>query len=269
MGWVVSIALSVILSALGLARAGGISAGELGQEPKPVEQQKPVAFSALFVKTDAMIPMRDGVKLHTEIYAPKSATEKLPLFLTRTPYGLGDDEAGYSHLLGLYREMFADGYIFVLQDIRGRYDSEGQFVMRRPPRDRADAKSIDEGTDTYDTIDWLLKNVPDNNGRVGMPGISYGGWLTAMALLDPHPALKAVSRQASPADMFLGDDFHHNGAFRLSYGFEYAAMMETGKKNFHSSSTSTTPSSGISRSGRFRMRTQTIFTETCRRGTTS
>ena len=101
--------------------------------------------------------------------------------------------------------------------------------MLRPPRDQGDPKAIDESTDTYDTIDWLLKNVPNNNGRVGMLGISYAGWLTVMAMLDPHPALKAVSPQASPADMFLGDDFHHNGAFRLSYGFEYVAMMETDK----------------------------------------
>ncbi|HKD62708.1 MAG TPA: CocE/NonD family hydrolase [Candidatus Acidoferrales bacterium] len=190
------------------------------------------AFSAIFVKTDAMIPTRDGVKLHTEIYTPKNAAEKLPLFITRTPYGLADDEAGYSRLLGLYREMFADGYMFVMQDIRGRYLSEGKFVMGRAPRDRKDAKSIDEGTDTYDTIEWLLRNVPNNNGRAGEAGISYGGWLTAMALIEPHPALKAVSEQATPEDMFLGDDFHHNGAFRLSYGFEYAAMMETGKTNF-------------------------------------
>ncbi len=99
----------------------------------------------------------------------------------------------------------------------------------RPPRDRKDPKAIDESTDAYDTIDWLLEKVPGHNGRVGMLGISYDGWLTAMAMLDPHPALKAVSPQASPADMYLGDDFHHNGAFRLSYGFEYAAMMETTK----------------------------------------
>jgi putative CocE/NonD family hydrolase len=97
-------------------------------------------------------------------------------------------------------------------------------------RDRRDAKAIDESTDTYDTIDWMLKNVAGNNGRVGMMGVSYPGWLTVMAMLDPHPALKAVSPQASPADMFIGDDFHHNGAFRLSYGFEYATMMESGKE---------------------------------------
>ena len=102
--------------------------------------------------------------------------------------------------------------------------------MTRPPRDPKDPKSIDEASDTYDTIDWLLKNVKNNNGRVGMLGISYPGWLTAVAMLDPHPALKAASPQASPVDMFLGDDFHHNGAFRLSYGFEYVAMMETDKE---------------------------------------
>ncbi len=196
------------------------------------ETAKAPDYRTLFTKTDVMIAMRDGVKLHTEIYAPHDAKEPLPLFLTRTPYGLADDEKGFSRQLGLYREMFQDGYIFVFQDIRGRYGSEGTFVMERPPRDRKDPHSIDEGTDTYDTIDWLVKNVPNNNGRAGEAGISYGGWLTAMALLEPHPSLKAVSEQASPADMFLGDDFHHNGAFRLSYGFEYAALMETSKTNY-------------------------------------
>lgn len=188
--------------------------------------------SELFTKMDAMIPMRDGVHLHTEIYVPKNASGPLPFLITRTPYGTNDDEKGYSRLFNIYQEMIPGGYIFVMQDIRGRYKSEGKFVMQRPPRDRRDPNSIDEGTDTYDTIDWLVKNVPKNNSRAGLLGISYGGWLTAMALLEPHPALKAVSEQASPADMFLGDDFHHNGAFRLSYGFEYAAMMETGKTNF-------------------------------------
>ncbi|MFZ0212885.1 MAG: CocE/NonD family hydrolase [Candidatus Acidiferrales bacterium] len=195
-------------------------------------QSATIDVSALYTKQDAMIPMRDGVRLHTEIYAPKNAAGALPFLITRTPYGTGDDKNGYSSLFNIYQEMIPEGYIFVMQDIRGRYGSEGKFVMQRPPRDRKDSKSIDEGTDTYDTIDWLLKNVPNNNGRAGLLGISYGGWLTAMALLEPHPALKAVSEQASPADMFLGDDFHHNGAFRLSYGFEYAAMMETGKTNF-------------------------------------
>src|SRR5262249_8485459 len=120
----------------------------------------------------------------------------------------------------------------VFQAIGGRYKSEGRFVMSRLPRDRSGPKAVDESSDAYDTIEWLLKNVPNNNGRVGMLGISYGGWLTVMAMLDPHPALKAVSPQASPADMFLGGAFHHNRAFRLRYGFEYAAMMETSKTNY-------------------------------------
>jgi putative CocE/NonD family hydrolase len=176
-----------------------------------------------------MIVMRDGVKLNTDIYAPKAASVALPFLFVRTPYGI--DGAGAA-LSTAYKELAQEGYIFVFQDIRGRYKSEGQFVMSRPPRDREDPKAIDESTDTYDTINWLLKNVANNNGRVGMFGISYPGWLTVMGMLDPHPALKACSPQASPADMFLGDDFHHNGAFRLSYGFEYATMMETGKTNF-------------------------------------
>src|SRR6266850_1997193 len=195
------------------------------------QQPQPSGFSSLFDKTDVMIPARDGIKLHTEIYSPRNATEPLPFVLERTPYGLADDESGYSQILDRYAEMIPDGYIFVFQDIRGRFGSEGKFVMQRPVRNPADPKAIDEGTDTYDTIDWLVKNVPRNNGRAGLLGISYGGWLTVMGMLEPHPALKAVSEQASPADMFLGDDFHHNGAFRLSYGFEYVALMETSNVN--------------------------------------
>ncbi len=195
-------------------------------------QQERADYSKLFDKTDVMVPARDGVKLHTEIYAPKNASEPLPIIFERTPYGLSDDEKGYSRKLGRYTEIIPEGYIFVFQDIRGRYGSEGKFVMQRPVHDPKNRNAIDEGTDTYDTIDWLVKNVPRNNGRVGLLGISYGGWLTVMGMLEPHPALKAVSEQASPADMFLGDDFHHNGAFRLSYGFEYSTMMETDKTNF-------------------------------------
>jgi putative CocE/NonD family hydrolase len=195
--------------------------------------QKEAAPSQLFRKIEALVPMRDGVRLNTEIYVPKNSRERLPILLTRTPYGLGHDDKGfYSELSSSYRELAEEGFIFVFQDIRGRYKSEGQFVMLRLPRDRRNPKAIDESTDTYDTIEWLLRHVPNHNGRAGVLGISYGGWLTVMAMLDPHPALKAVSEQASPADQFLGDDFHHNGAFRLSYGFEYVAMMETTKEKF-------------------------------------
>jgi putative CocE/NonD family hydrolase len=179
-----------------------------------------------------MIPMRDGVKLHTLIFAPAGATTKLPFLIERSPYGF-DNGRGERALATRYKELAEEGFIFVLQDIRGRYGSEGQFVMQRPVCDRTKPNSIDEGTDTYDSIDWLLKNVSGHNSRAGLLGISYGGWLTAMALIEPHPALRAAREQASPADMFLGDDFHHNGAFRLSYGFEYVARMETGKVQSH------------------------------------
>ncbi len=192
----------------------------------PLAAQQPDSAPG-FDLTEVMIPARDGVKLHTTIFVPRDARGPLPIIFTRTPYGIA--HAG-SALGGYYRAFAADGYSFAFQDIRGRYTSEGQFVMLRPPRQRGDPKAIDESTDAYDTIDWLLAHVPNNNGRVGMLGISYPGWLTLMAMLDPHPALKAASPQASPADMFLGDDFHHNGAFRLSYGFEYAARMETSKQ---------------------------------------
>ncbi len=181
-----------------------------------------------FDSTEAMIPMRDGIRLHTRIFTPRGLAADLPLILTRTPYGIGSAGGVFGTS---YAELAEEGFSFVFQDIRGRFGSEGQFVMLRPPRDKRDPKAIDESSDTWDTIAWLLKNVPRNNGRVGMLGVSYPGWLTVMAMLDPHPALKAVSPQASPASMFLGDDFHHNGAFRLSYGFEYVAMME-GSKEF-------------------------------------
>jgi putative CocE/NonD family hydrolase len=186
--------------------------------------------STRFHHITAMVPMRDGVRLNTEVYVPvrAAADQPMPILFRRTPYGVANARPGIS-IRGA-----DDGYIFAFQDIRGRYKSEGQFVMQRAVRDarhRRDPKAIDEATDAYDTIAWLVDNVPNNNGRVGMFGVSYDGWTTAMALTDPHPALRAASPQASPADMWKGDDFHHNGAFRLSYGFEYAAMMETGKES--------------------------------------
>lgn len=157
------------------------------------------------------------MRLYTQVYVPTPASEELPILLLRTPYGTG--QLSSQRIAASLPELTADGYIIVVQDIRGRFKSEGKFVMLRQPRDPKDQKAIDESTDTYDTIDWLLKNVPNNNGRVGMAGTSYGAWLTVMGMLEPHPALKAAVTQASPADMWIGDDFHHNGAFRLSYGF--------------------------------------------------
>ena len=180
-----------------------------------------------FTRAEAMIPMRDGVKLHTIIFAPKDAKEPLPIILERTPYGVTDNSA--DQLNAGQRDLVNDGYIFVFQDIRGKYGSEGDFVMVHPVADHHDPKAIDESTDTYDTIDWLIKNVHGNNGKVGIKGVSYDGWLSTMALIDPHPALRASSPQAPVADFWLGDDFFHNGAFRQSYGYEYVKAMETSK----------------------------------------
>jgi uncharacterized protein len=201
-----------------------IASGRLGQ----AAPQPQAAKEQTWVVTAAEIPMRDGVRLHTIIVTPRHIGAPMPFMMLRSAYGtpdqlldsLPDEDVQY------ITEM---GYIQVAQDIRGRHKSEGTFVMLRPPHAARDIHGVDESTDAYDTIDWLLKHVPGNNGRVGIQGGSYDGWLAAMALIHPHPALKAVCPQAPPADMFLGDDFHHNGAFRLSYAFEYVWMMESGK----------------------------------------
>jgi putative CocE/NonD family hydrolase len=184
-----------------------------------------------FTRVEEMIPMRDGVRLQTVIFTPIAAHGDLPILLDRTPYGVPDDDKTLSSKDSPYRPLIADGYIFVFQNLRGRFKSEGTFVMQRAPRDERDPASIDESTDAYDTIDWLVHHVPHNDGKVGIWGISYGGWTTVMALHNPHPALKAASEQASPASMFLGDDFHHNGAFRLSYGLEYSELVEAEKES--------------------------------------
>jgi uncharacterized protein len=196
------------------------------------QEAKRPDLAALFDKREAMVPVRDGVKLHTEIYTPKNKKEPLPILFERTPYGISAPNKGMSYSLYRYAHMFADGYIFVFQDIRGRYGSEGKFEMLHTSPDPGDAKGVTESTDTYDTIEWLMKNVPNNNGRVGMNGISYPGYLVTMGMVNPHPALKAVSEQACMGDTWLGDDFFHNGAFRLSYGFEYTALLETSNENF-------------------------------------
>jgi len=178
-------------------------------------------------RKEVMIPMRDGIKLHTVIFTPKVQTEKLPFLMARTPYGVSKYQSPEKR--AYTKDLADDGYIFVFQDIRGRYLSEGKYEMSRFSRNKKDPKAIDEASDTYDTIDWLLKNVPENNGKAGIYGISYDGWTSIIAAADPHPALKAVSEQATPSDMFMNDDLHHNGAFRLSYAFEYAFMEEISK----------------------------------------
>ena len=181
-----------------------------------------------YAREEVMIPMRDGVRLHTAILRPKAETgEPLPFLMQRTPYGVDEYESPVVNLS--QPELAASGYIFIFQDIRGRYQSEGKFVMNRPIVAHTSSIDVDETTDTHDTIDWLLKNVPNNNGRVGVKGVSYDGFLAMMAGIDAHPAVKAISPQAPMTDVWMGDDFFHNGAFRQSYGFDYVQQMEAQK----------------------------------------
>src|SRR5262245_32734755 len=177
-----------------------------------------------YTRHNVEIAMRDGVRLHSVIMEPRSHTAALPILLLRTPYGADDYSRPFP---GDYLQDLAnDGYVFVFQDIRGLNSSEGQFVMNRP---FMNGKGLDETQDTYDTIEWLLKTVSGNNGRVGALGISYPGWLTEMVGMTPHPAIKAVSPQAPMTDTWMGDDFFHQGAFRMSYGLEYAYGVEADK----------------------------------------
>jgi hypothetical protein len=181
-----------------------------------------------YQRTEVMIPMRDGVKLHAVILKPADIAGPLPFLIQRTPYGV--DWSNRASFFGVRPELARDGYIYVCEDIRGRYKSEGEFIMSRALADHHDPKAIDESTDTYDTVAWLLKNVSGNNGRAGFIGTSYPGFLAMMAGIDPHPAVKAISPQAPMIDVWMGDDFFHNGAFRQSYGFDYVYGMESNKE---------------------------------------
>jgi putative CocE/NonD family hydrolase len=176
-----------------------------------------------YTKQESRIAMRDGVKLFTSIYAPKDASQPWPVLLTRTPYGVGPyGEDKFRSNLGPSALFIKEKFIFVYQDVRGRNQSEGEFVNVTPHRPvKSGPADIDESTDAYDTIDWLVKNVPNNNGRVGMYGISYPGFYTAAGSIDAHPALKAASPQAPVSDWFVGDDFHHNGSFYLAHAFRF------------------------------------------------
>ena len=187
-----------------------------------------------YSRQEVMIPMRDGVKLHAIILRPQDTHDALPFLMERTPYGVDDYTSDVVN--ARYTELAQSGYIFVMEDIRGRFESQGSFVMMRPIAAHHDPSSnnpagVDESTDTYDTVAWLLKNVPENNGRAGVMGISYDGFLTAEAGIDPHPAVKAISPQAPMTDVWIGDDFFHNGAFRETYGYDYVLGMESSKKN--------------------------------------
>ena len=193
------------------------------------------------IRRDVMIAMRDGVKLHTVILVPKGA-ENAPILLTRTPYDataltsnaesahLGPVLTGYDNATDV---VIDGGYIRVVQDVRGKYGSEGDYVMNRPMRGPQNPTPVDHATDTYDTIDWLVKNVPESNGRVGILGISYNGFLSLTALVDPHPALKVAVPMNPMVDGWIGDDWFHNGAFRqqnMPYMYEQEATRKSEAK---------------------------------------
>jgi hypothetical protein len=192
-----------------------------------------------YKKSVTMIPMRDGVKLFTVILSPvrppgtPAPVGGSPILIERTPYGadwpLANDSPYAVNTHSVYYPMYKDGYIFVYQDVRGKYKSEGTMQIHQPLIHLTHPGAVDESTDTWDAVDWLIKNVPGNNGKAGIFGISYPGWLALVGAVDPHPALKAASEQACMGDLFLGDDFHHNGAFRLSYGMEYSYDVEHDK----------------------------------------
>jgi putative CocE/NonD family hydrolase len=207
------IVLLFILSPLALFAQGQLT---------PQQQQLADYIKNNYTKREVMIPMRDGVKLFTSIYEPKDTSQKYPILLNRTPYTVAPYGADkYKPALGP-DELFArEGYIFVYQDVRGRWMSEGEYVDVRPYIANKTGKQIDETSDTYDTVDWLVRNVANNNGRVGVYGISYPGFYTSMAGIDNHPAIKAISPQAPVSDWFHGDDMHHNGALFLAQNYNF------------------------------------------------
>ena len=206
---------SIVLSLLVLT----LLAQPLAAQSEISKDFSPVTEAFDHERREVMIPMRDGVKLHTVIVIPKG-TAPAPIILTRTPYGADKPTTqGHSPHASMVmpvadEPLLRAGYIRVYQDVRGRYDSEGDYVMTLPVRGELNRWKVDHPTDTYDTIEWLLKNVERNNGRVGITGVSYPGWLTLMGLVEPHPALKAAVPMYPMVDGWIGDDFYHNGAFR-------------------------------------------------------
>ena len=195
--------------------------------PSPLAEADSTYVKTNYTKSEHMIPMRDGVKLFTAVYVPKDQSVPYPILLQRTPYSVRPYGVHHyadppEHRMRYYAR---EGFIFVYQDVRGRYGSEGEFVHVRPYRKRKGPWQIDESTDTWDTIDWLVKHVPNHNGKVGMTGTSYPGFYATMGIIDAHPALEAASPQAPVADWFVGDDFHHNGAFYLAHAFRFFSRV--------------------------------------------
>ena len=192
------------------------------QAAQPQMNELAKYIQANYTKREVSIPMRDGVKLFTSIYEPKVKAQKYPIMLNRTPYTVGPYGADkFKTSLGPDELFPREGYIFVYQDVRGRWMSEGDFEDVRPDIVNKTSKDIDESTDTFDTVEWLLKNIANDNGRVGIYGISYPGFYTSAGIIDSHPAIKAASPQAPVSDWFHGDDMHHNGALFLAQNYDF------------------------------------------------
>ncbi|KQX26006.1 MULTISPECIES: CocE/NonD family hydrolase [unclassified Sphingomonas] len=213
--------LGLCAAALLIVAQSGSGSAEAPELPSPVKSE------AIFSYHEYMVPMRDGTKLQTVVLRPLWLKgRKLPMLVKRTPYGV--PEQAWQTIPMEQAELAKDGYIWVFQNLRGRFKSEGVFNVSTKI-DVTNPNAVDDATDSYDTIDWLIKHVPDNNGRAALYGISYSGLTAGMALTRPHPALRAVSSQAAPVDQFMNDDLHHNGALRLSYAFEYAVLEQSEK----------------------------------------
>src|SRR3954451_6285145 len=226
-------ALRLTASLLSLLATGAAPPPVTPMTPDVVAKYDPVLPEADYIKRVVMVPMRDGVKLYTVIVM-KKGTRGGPILLSRTPYdakGSADRTASQSVvdiMPAMYKEFVEDGYIIVHQDIRGLHNSEGQFVMNRPIVGPLNNTGIDESTDASDAIDWLVKNVPETNGKVGTIGSSYLGFLTLASEINPHPALKAAVPQSPMVDGWMGDDWFHNGAFRTG-GLDFAVEQSTAK----------------------------------------
>jgi uncharacterized protein len=220
-----SVPLGAALLAAVFAGHGATGLAQEGQEPQSARE-----IRERYTKHEYRIPMRDGARLFTAVYVPKDASEArtYPFLIERTPYSVapyGPDN--YPKRLGPAPGFVRDGFIFVDQDVRGRYQSDGGFLEMTPHKDvKKGPRDVDESTDTYDTVEWLLKNVPYNNGRAGIYGISYPGFYAAAGMPDTHPALKACSPQAPVTDLYMGDDAYHNGAFMLEANFGFYVFFK-------------------------------------------
>lgn len=206
-----------------LTQYGQLIPLNFGRAPITPPKSSSEYFRNYYDKKEVYIPMRDGIKLFTSIYSPKDHSQNYPILMMRTPYNSEPGgEENYNFFLGIHSEYLEEGYIMVFQDVRGSYMSEGEFLDVRPFNpDKKTSQDVDENSDTYDAIQWLVHNVPDNNGRIGIYGLSYPGFYATMSLMDAHPALKAVSPQAPVTDWFIGDDDHHNGAFFIMDVFSF------------------------------------------------